>query len=70
MVGLHFSAAFDRVNHEVLIFKMQLFGVVDPSLAVFLNFCLGEFRKLLLVFAGTVFLRGSVLGRFLFIIHA
>ena len=65
MVGLHFSAAFDRVNHEALIFKMQLLGVVDTSLAVFLNFCLGEFS-----FCRYCVPQGSVLGRFLFIIHA
>ena len=27
MVGLNFSAAFDRVNHEALIFKLRQTGI-------------------------------------------
>ena len=31
MVGLDFSAAFDRVNHNALIYKLRLLSIGGPS---------------------------------------
>ena len=35
MVGLDFSAAFDRVNHAALIYKLKLLGLGGPFLNIF-----------------------------------
>ena len=37
MVGLEFSAAFDRVNHKALIFKLRQLGVDGPFLSILLG---------------------------------
>ena len=38
MVGLDFSAAFDRVNHKALILNLRQFGVGGPFLSILTEF--------------------------------
>ena len=38
MVGLDFSAAFNRVNHKTLIFKLRQLGVDGPFLSILTEF--------------------------------
>ena len=76
LVGLDFSAAFDRVNHEALIFKLQKFGVGGSFLSILSEFLSGRTQKVVVdgqfselknVVSGVP--QGSVLGPFLFIIY-
>ena len=38
MIGLDFSAAFDRVNHKVLIYKLRQLGIGIPFLNILTEF--------------------------------
>ena len=38
MIGLDFSAAFDRVNHRTLIFKLRQMGVGGAFLSIVTEF--------------------------------
>ena len=38
MVGLDFSAAFDRVNHKALIFKLKQLGIGGQFLNILIEF--------------------------------
>ena len=76
MVGLHFSAAFDRVNHKALIFKLRQLGVGGPFLSILTEFLSnrlqrvvvdGQFNDYRNVISGVP--QGSVLGPLLFILY-
>ena len=76
MVGLDFSAAFDRVNHKALIHKLKLLGIGGQFLNILIEFLSnrkqrvvvdghqGEWRN---VISGVP--QGSVLGPLLFILY-
>ena len=38
MVGLGFSAAFDRVNHNALIYKFRQLSIGGPFLSILMGF--------------------------------
>ena len=42
MVGLEFSAAFDRVNHNALIYKLRQLSIGGPFLNILMDFLLTE----------------------------
>ena len=76
MVGLDFSAAFDRVNHNALIYKHRQLSIGGPFLNILMDFL--PDRKQLVVVDGhygewrSVISRvpqGSVLGPLLFILY-
>ena len=45
MVGLDFSAAFDRVKHEALIFKLKQFGVGGSFLSILTEFLINRTQR-------------------------
>ena len=76
MVGLDFSAAFDRVNHKALIFKLRQLGVGGPFLSILTEFLSnrlqrvvidGQFNDYRSVVLGVP--QGNVLGPLLFILY-
>ena len=76
MIGLDFSAAFDRVNHRALIYKLRLMGIGGPFLNIFTEFLTnrtqrvvvdGHYSELRNVISGVP--QGSVLGPLLFILY-
>ena len=76
MVGLDFSAAFDRVNHKALIFKLKLLGVGGPFLSILTEFLSNRLQKVVVhgqfndyrnVVSGVP--QGSVLGPLLFLLY-
>ena len=46
MVGLDFSAAFDRVNHKALIFKLRQLGVGGPFLSILTEFLSNRLQRI------------------------
>ena len=76
MVGLDFSAAFDRVNHKALVFKLIQLGVGGPFLSILTEFLSirlqrvvvdGHFNEYRNVILGIP--QGSILGPLLFILY-
>ena len=75
-VFLDISKAFDKVWHEVLIYKLKSMGVSDSLLKLFQSFLTNRFQRVLLngqtsewlpVKAGVP--QGSILGPLLFLIY-
>ena len=76
LVGLDFSAAFDRVNHEALIFKLKQMGIGGVFLNMIIEFLSGRKQRVVVdgqyseyrnVVSGVP--QGSVLGPLLFILY-
>ena len=74
-ISLDFSAAFDRINHAALIYRLQLMGVGGSILKIIKNFLSSRSQQVLVdgfqgrnvpVVSGVP--QGSVLGPILFII--
>ena len=49
MVGLGFIAAFDRVNHKALIFKLRQLGAGGPFLSVLTGFLSNRLQRVSLM---------------------
>ena len=45
MVGLDFSAAFDRVNHNALIYKLRQLSIGGPFLNILMDFLTGRKQR-------------------------
>ena len=76
LVQIDFSAAFDRVNHKGLIYKLQLYGVGGSFLSILSEFLSNRTQRVALdgCLSNTVDVvsgvpQGSVLGPLLFIIY-
>uniref|UniRef100_UPI003EB926C9 reverse transcriptase domain-containing protein n=1 Tax=Klebsiella pneumoniae TaxID=573 RepID=UPI003EB926C9 len=76
LVGLDFSAAFDRVDHRAVVFKLQQLGVGGAFLSIISQFLSGRTQRVVVdgqysefknVVSGVP--QGSVLGPLLFIIY-
>ena len=61
MVGLDFSAAFDRVNHKALIFKLRQLGVGGPFLSTLTEFLSNTLQRVVVdgQFKGEVMVFGD-----------
>ena len=74
MVDLDFSAAFDCVNHEALIFRLRQLGVGGPFLSILTEFLSNRLQRVVVDgqlndYRGVSgVLQGSVLGLLLFIL--
>ena len=49
MIGLDFSAAFDRVNHQALVFKIRHLGLAGTFLSILIEFLTDRVQRLLLM---------------------
>ena len=76
MVGLEFSAAFNRVNHKALVFRFRQLGVGGPFLSILTEFLSNRLQKVVVdgrfneyrnVISGIP--QRSVLGPLLFILY-
>ena len=76
MAGLDFSAALDRVNHKVLIFRLRQLGVGGPFLSILTKFLSNRLQRVVVnvqfnedrkVISSVP--QGSVLGLLLFVLY-
>ena len=76
LIGLDFSAAFDRVNHEALIFKLKQLGIGGAFLNIIIEFLTDRKQRVVVdgqcseyrnAMSGVP--QGSILGPLLFILY-